>query len=237
MLKSTLSSSGLFFKTEEGKYFFKEKEALDYIIKVTEKVLTKKLERKIKESKNSSTAKASDSISKSSINNNFNKSTIGFKTEISKSPLNNYKSMTTNNSSISSNKNNKSSIKQFHSNNNYLINNYQKDYSCPSSDVNLIDNVKKKMKRLKKNNKNAATNKTSSEIYPMECDYSLYGIFKESGSAYTNNSSAKQSQLNNYKCNKNNNHHKGCDSLNANSIPTNNNINGVSNAKKKGYII
>lgn len=44
-MKSTLKSSGLFFKTVDGKFYFKEKESLDYIIKVTEKVLTKKGER------------------------------------------------------------------------------------------------------------------------------------------------------------------------------------------------
>lgn len=73
MLKSTLCSSGLFIQTDDNKYYFKEKEALNYIIKVTEKVLTKKLEKNIKESKTSSTAKTSkNSKSTSSVNNNFN---------------------------------------------------------------------------------------------------------------------------------------------------------------------
>jgi hypothetical protein len=53
VLKSTLSSSGIFLKTADDKYYFKEKEALDYIIKVTEKVLTKKLEQEQKEIKKS----------------------------------------------------------------------------------------------------------------------------------------------------------------------------------------
>jgi hypothetical protein len=52
-LKSTLSSSGIFIKTVDGKFYFKEKESLDYIIKVTEKVITKKLEREKKEVKSS----------------------------------------------------------------------------------------------------------------------------------------------------------------------------------------
>ncbi len=74
-MKSTLCSSGLFFPTEDNRYFFKEKEALNYIIKVTEKVLTKKLEKNIKDSKTSSTAKTSkNSKSASSVNNNFNSS-------------------------------------------------------------------------------------------------------------------------------------------------------------------
>jgi hypothetical protein len=54
-LKSTLTSSGIFFKTIDGKFYFKEKEAFDYIIKVTEKVLTKNLEKEKKEMLNSTT--------------------------------------------------------------------------------------------------------------------------------------------------------------------------------------
>lgn len=72
-MKSTLCSSGFFFQTEDNKYYFKEKEGLNYIIKVTEKVLTKKLEKNIKDSKTSTTAKTSkNSKSTSSVNNNFN---------------------------------------------------------------------------------------------------------------------------------------------------------------------
>jgi hypothetical protein len=55
VIKSTLRSSGLFFKTVDDKFYFKEKEALDYIIKVTEKVLTKKMEKNKSDSKTSST--------------------------------------------------------------------------------------------------------------------------------------------------------------------------------------
>jgi hypothetical protein len=46
-----LSSSGIFFKTVDSKFYFKEKEALDYIIKLTEKILTKNLEKQSKPSK------------------------------------------------------------------------------------------------------------------------------------------------------------------------------------------
>lgn len=75
VLKSTLCSSGLFIQTEDNKYYFKEKEALNYIIKVTEKVLTKKLEKNIRDSKTTSTAKTSGNTkSASSVNNNFNSS-------------------------------------------------------------------------------------------------------------------------------------------------------------------
>ncbi len=45
VLKSTLLSSGIFFRTVDNKYYFKEKEALDYIIKVAENILTKKMEK------------------------------------------------------------------------------------------------------------------------------------------------------------------------------------------------
>ncbi len=45
VLISTLSSSGIFFKTVDGRYYFKEKEAIDYVIKVTEKVVTKKIKK------------------------------------------------------------------------------------------------------------------------------------------------------------------------------------------------
>jgi hypothetical protein len=55
VLKSTLSSSGIFFKTVDGRYYFKEKEAVEFIIKVSEKVLTKKLEKEKKESKSITT--------------------------------------------------------------------------------------------------------------------------------------------------------------------------------------
>jgi len=54
-LKSTLTSSGIFFKTIDLKFYFKEKEAFDYVIKVTEKVLTKNLEKEKKEMLNTTT--------------------------------------------------------------------------------------------------------------------------------------------------------------------------------------
>jgi hypothetical protein len=47
-----LCSSGLFLRTIDGKYYFKEKEALDFIIQVTEKVITKKLTKEKKEKSN-----------------------------------------------------------------------------------------------------------------------------------------------------------------------------------------
>ena len=45
VLKSALSSSGVFEKNTYGLWFYKEKEAMDYIIKINEKILTKKLEK------------------------------------------------------------------------------------------------------------------------------------------------------------------------------------------------
>ena len=74
MLKSTLSSSGIFIKTVDGKFYFKEKEALDYIIKVTEKVLTKKLEnRKVKPSNSSKNISQSPSCGDSKISKDSSK--------------------------------------------------------------------------------------------------------------------------------------------------------------------
>ena len=49
VLKSALSSSGVFEKNIYGYWFYKEKEAMDYIIKINEKILTKKFENEKKE--------------------------------------------------------------------------------------------------------------------------------------------------------------------------------------------
>jgi hypothetical protein len=43
-------------KTTDDKYYFKEKEAVDFIINVSEKVLTKKMEKKDGKSLSTSTA-------------------------------------------------------------------------------------------------------------------------------------------------------------------------------------
>jgi hypothetical protein len=70
VLKSALSSSGVFEKNIYGLWFYKEKEAMDYIIKINEKILTKKLEKEKKEdqisSNNSKTTKSTKSTSKTS---------------------------------------------------------------------------------------------------------------------------------------------------------------------------
>jgi len=44
VFKSTLSSSGIFLRSKDGLWCYKEKEAIDYVLRVTEKVLTKKIE-------------------------------------------------------------------------------------------------------------------------------------------------------------------------------------------------
>ena len=44
VFKSTLCSSGLFNKLQESKWIYNEKDAIDYVLRVTEKLLTKKLE-------------------------------------------------------------------------------------------------------------------------------------------------------------------------------------------------
>jgi len=49
VFKSTLSSSGLFAKSTDAKWSYKEKEAVDYVLRVTEKLLTKKIENERKD--------------------------------------------------------------------------------------------------------------------------------------------------------------------------------------------
>jgi len=69
VLKSALSSSGVFEKNTYGLWFYKEKEAMDYIININEKILTKKLEKEKKEdqiSNNTKTTKSTKSTSKMS---------------------------------------------------------------------------------------------------------------------------------------------------------------------------
>jgi hypothetical protein len=64
-LKSTLSSSGIFFKTVDDKWYFKEKEAFDYVLKVTEKEVSKKLEKERKETKSKTSNSTNNSEKKS----------------------------------------------------------------------------------------------------------------------------------------------------------------------------
>ena len=45
VFKSTLSSSGLFIKFNTGKWSYNEKEAVNYVLRVTEKILTKRLDK------------------------------------------------------------------------------------------------------------------------------------------------------------------------------------------------
>jgi hypothetical protein len=72
VLKSTLTSSGIFFKTVDGRYYFKEKEAVEFLIKTSEKVLTKKLTKEKKESKSSSYSNTSFKSKKKKYFNIFN---------------------------------------------------------------------------------------------------------------------------------------------------------------------
>ena len=57
VLKSTLNSSGIFYKIEENYYYFKEKESMDFIIKTIERELKKKISKDKKEKKNSLSSK------------------------------------------------------------------------------------------------------------------------------------------------------------------------------------
>lgn len=53
VLKSTLNSSGIFYKTLEDTFYFNEKESMDFIIKTIERELKKKISKDKKEIKNS----------------------------------------------------------------------------------------------------------------------------------------------------------------------------------------
>jgi hypothetical protein len=59
VLKSTLNSSGIFYKAEENYYYFKEKESMDFIIKTIERELKKKISIDKKEKKSSLSSKKS----------------------------------------------------------------------------------------------------------------------------------------------------------------------------------
>ena len=57
VLKSTLNSSGIFYKTTEDTYYFNEKESMDFIIKTIERELKKKISKDKKEIKSSLSSK------------------------------------------------------------------------------------------------------------------------------------------------------------------------------------
>lgn len=62
VLNSTLKSSGIFLKTDEGLYYYKEKESMDFIIKNMERELKKKMCKEKKEIKSKSSQKSNPSI-------------------------------------------------------------------------------------------------------------------------------------------------------------------------------
>ena len=59
VLKSTLNSSGIFYKVSKDTYYFKEKESMDFIIKTIERELKKKISKDKKELKSSLSSKKS----------------------------------------------------------------------------------------------------------------------------------------------------------------------------------
>ena len=59
VLKSTLNSSGIFYKVTNDTYYFKEKESMDFIIKAIERELKKKISKDKKELKSSLSNKKS----------------------------------------------------------------------------------------------------------------------------------------------------------------------------------
>lgn len=68
VLNSTLKSSGIFYKTNEGLFFYKEKESMDFILKNMERELKKKISKEKKEIKSKCSKKSSSSISKKKTN-------------------------------------------------------------------------------------------------------------------------------------------------------------------------
>ena len=57
VLKSTLNTSGIFYKTDDDTYFYKEKESVDFVIKTVERELKKKISKDKKETKSSLSTK------------------------------------------------------------------------------------------------------------------------------------------------------------------------------------
>ena len=57
VLKSTLNTSGIFYKTDDNTYFYKEKESVDFVIKTVERELKKKINKDKKETKSSLSSK------------------------------------------------------------------------------------------------------------------------------------------------------------------------------------
>lgn len=72
VLNSTLKSSGIFLKTDEGLYYYKEKESMDFIIKNMERELKKKMSKEKKEIKSKSSQKSNTSILSSKSKNKTN---------------------------------------------------------------------------------------------------------------------------------------------------------------------
>ena len=72
VLKSTLNSSGIFFKTSEDTYYFKEKESMDFIIKTIERELKKKISKDKKEIKSSLSSKKISKKKKKEKKHNIN---------------------------------------------------------------------------------------------------------------------------------------------------------------------
>ena len=72
VLKSTLNSSGIFYKVSENTYYFNEKESMDFIIKTIERELKKKISKDKKEIKNSLSSKKNSKKKKKEKKHNIN---------------------------------------------------------------------------------------------------------------------------------------------------------------------
>ena len=72
VLKSTLNTSGIFYKVGNDTYYFKEKESMDFIIKTIERELKKKISKDKKEMSKSISGKKSKKKKKEKKNKNKN---------------------------------------------------------------------------------------------------------------------------------------------------------------------
>ena len=86
-MNSTLYSSGVFIKNDLCEWYYKEKEALDYILKINEKILTMKLNKETKlnqkKIKNKNLNKKDEDMEKSK--SNLKSGMTGAGTSLSKS--------------------------------------------------------------------------------------------------------------------------------------------------------
>lgn len=75
-LKSTLNTSGIFYKTNEDTYFYKEKESMDFVIKTVERELNKKISKDKKNAEKKSSLSSKKHKKKNNVKNKINELSI-----------------------------------------------------------------------------------------------------------------------------------------------------------------